>query len=359
MAVVEAPAPESIVRAWRTEIAPTRAQAAMLRRYIGSARWVFNWGLALNREAWEQRESENAKVFLSKFTLSRQLTELKSEPEYSWLNDTPRTTLEAALTQVEFGYKNWWRELKRFRQGQRPDMPGPPRFKSRDNARQSCRFRGKLVVEGDAVRLPLIGWLKLKERGYVPTLPRDDVNEIGVQHEAGRFWCSVNGDWPTAALIEDYIKPTHGVANIWIQDGEVVVRCRGVREYYPLPGLDQHDERKRKRLQRRISRRTQFDEDGHKLREQSNRRQDALLRFQKFEARLASRREHAVHNLSTQLVRRHAGFVVCKPQVKQAVAEAEKTQRSSLLAQNQGEFFRQLEYKSGWQNRTYAEQAGE
>jgi len=93
----------------RVRLEPTRAQVALLERHAGAARWAYNWGLEIRRQAWEHgRQSENA------VTLHKLLNSLKAE-HYAWLYEISKCAPQEALRDLDAAYKNWWRGCVRGR----------------------------------------------------------------------------------------------------------------------------------------------------------------------------------------------------------------------------------------------------
>ena len=70
------------------------------------------------------------------------------------------------------------------------EKPGFPKFKSRKCGIGSFRLTGAIRVEESRIRLPRIGWLRLKERGYIPTEGIHILSST-VSEKAGRWFVSV------------------------------------------------------------------------------------------------------------------------------------------------------------------------
>src|SRR5690606_4162653 len=64
---------------------------------------------------------------------------------------------------LEQAFQNFFRRVKNGAK------PGFPRFKSRKRGIGSFRLWGAIQVEAHRIKLPRIGWLRLQEKGYLPT----------------------------------------------------------------------------------------------------------------------------------------------------------------------------------------------
>jgi putative transposase len=109
------------MRGFRFRFYPTLMQRRYLARAFGTARHVFNWGLATKREAYAERQESIGYV-----QLSRMLTASKAEKP--WLAEVDRQIQTQALRDLDTAYQNFFNKRARF-----------PRFKSRHGA-QSVRF---------------------------------------------------------------------------------------------------------------------------------------------------------------------------------------------------------------------------
>jgi len=106
---------------FRFRFYPTLKQRRYLARAFGTARYVFNWGLATKREAYAERQESIGFV-----QLSRLLT--ASKVEKPWLAEVDRQIQTQALGDLDRAYQNFFQKRARF-----------PRFKSRCGP-QSVRF---------------------------------------------------------------------------------------------------------------------------------------------------------------------------------------------------------------------------
>ncbi|MGH8216948.1 MAG: helix-turn-helix domain-containing protein, partial [Steroidobacteraceae bacterium] len=75
----------TIERTYRLRVYPTRRQRALLGRLFGAARYVWNWGLARRRDAYQLDGTR-----LNWVALSRELTGLRRAQGTQWLGELPR-----------------------------------------------------------------------------------------------------------------------------------------------------------------------------------------------------------------------------------------------------------------------------
>ena len=175
-------------KSFKTEIKPTPEQVQKIHQTIGTCRFVYNFYLACNKELYEKQ-----KKFLSGIDFSKWLNHcfLLSNPEYAWIKEVSSKSVKQSILNAE---KAW----KRFFQHQ----SGFPKFKKKSQSDGTMYFvktDAKTVIpcERHRIKIPTLGWVRLKEKGYLPTSKQGYVIKSGtVSRKAGRYYVSVLVDMP-------------------------------------------------------------------------------------------------------------------------------------------------------------------
>lgn len=142
-----------VIKAYKTELNPNNVQKAFLGRCAGAKRFVFNWALA----TWKFWYEDGKKP--SEYSLRKHFNAIKDE-QCPWIRELPYMVTEGAFHDLGLAFKNFFRRVKNG------ETPGYPKFKRR-SGKGSFHLRSTRV-EHDRVRLTGAGWIRLKERGYVP-----------------------------------------------------------------------------------------------------------------------------------------------------------------------------------------------
>lgn len=147
-----------MIKSFKTELFPNNKQQTMLSKHCDAARFAYNWGLDQRISLWkDKKESVNAQQ------LHKQIVQLK-KTHLSWLYDVSKCAVQESLRDLDIAFKNFFRRLKQNKKGKK----GFPKFKSRKNDHQSYRVQGSIEIDSKAVKIPRIGWVRLKEADYLP-----------------------------------------------------------------------------------------------------------------------------------------------------------------------------------------------
>ncbi len=316
-----------ILRAYKVELDPNNVQRTALLKHAGAARFAWNWGLTRRKQEYEEtNKSSNA------IEQHRQLNVLK-KTDFPWLYEVSKAAPQEALRDLDKAYQNFFRRVKAGKKAGKKH--GFPKFKSRKNGIGSFRLTGAIRVENDRIKLPRIGWLRLKEHGYIPT---DGIHilSVTVSESVGRWFVSVQ-----CRQEIEVTQATGESVGVDLGIKDLAVTSDGARFENPKPL--KKAQAKLKRLQREISRRKK----GGKNREKTRKK------VAKVHQRIANIRRDSLHKATSAIVAKP------KPDSERpSMIVLEDLNVSGMLANHClaqaisdvgfAEFRRQLEYKSVW-----------
>ncbi len=139
----------TVNQAFRYELDPTVRQQRLLARAAGTARYAFNWGLALCR-----RLLNAGKPVPHAAELHRRWNAEKAQR--SWVYGVSPCCGQEALRDLDRAFANFWRGRKEGRR------VGYPRFRRKHGRRDSFRLTGSSKVHPRSV-LPRVGCVRTKE----------------------------------------------------------------------------------------------------------------------------------------------------------------------------------------------------
>lgn len=309
-----------ITRAYKVRLKPNADVERNLEMHLDAARFIYNWALSRRKE-----EYQSSGKSLTAFTLNKELTVLK-QTYCPWLYEVSNTALQSAIQDVCRAYENFFRRVK-----QGGCKPGFPRFKSKKNPKASFRLYGSIHVFDSAIQLPVIGRVRLKETGYLPTGGVKILNAT-VSRCIGRWFVSlqVEQEVEPGDPIGEPVGVDVGIKHLAVvSDGTVIENPKAL---YRM-------ERKLKRKHRELCRRKKK---GGANRQKSK---EALA---KIYARIANIRNHHLHQAShyvTDILKPTAvGVESLNVQGMAKNARLAKAVSDSAMS----ELLRQIAYKSLW-----------
>lgn len=169
-----------MLKSYKTEIAPTDEQAEKIRRTIGVCRYVYNLFLATNAD-----RHKNGEKFLSGMDFSKWLNNelVPQNPEKAWIKEVSSKSVKKSIMDAETAYKNFFKGKARFPKFKRKGVNDPKMYFVRTDVKSIIH------CERHRIKIPTIGWVRLKEYGYIPTNRTIKSGTVSIQ--AGRYFVSV------------------------------------------------------------------------------------------------------------------------------------------------------------------------
>ncbi|HHB1769577.1 TPA: RNA-guided endonuclease InsQ/TnpB family protein, partial [Bacillus cereus] len=282
-------------RAYLIEIKPTTEQINKIRQTIGVCRYVYNLYISKNKEAYESEGK-----FLSGYNFSKWLNNIHTKECDQWIKEVSSKAVKQAIMNGDKAFKRFFKGLSQF-----------PRYKKKRKQDVKCYFpknnKTDWTVERHRVKVPTIGWMRLKEYGYIPK--NATVKSGTVYQRAGRYYVSI-----LCEVTEVKPNPTLNAVGLGIDLGikDFAVRSDGKTHKNINKTIQvKKIEKRLKREQRSLSRKF---ENIRKRGEQpvTNKRANInknILRMQQLHARLANIRLAYVKSIVNDVVKTKPTFI--------------------------------------------------
>jgi transposase len=173
----------TIQRAHKTELALNNEQITGCREHAGAAHWAYNRGLQRKQEVYRATGKSPSAI-----DLYRELNVLK-QTQVPWMYKVSRRAPQEALRNLDTAFARFFRRAQLKKAGKHRGQLGYPQFKTKKRGLGSFRLTGSIVVFPDAIHLPRLGRLRLKERGYLPTAAK--ILSATVSEYAGHWYVSL------------------------------------------------------------------------------------------------------------------------------------------------------------------------
>lgn len=318
---------------------PNNKQKTKLFQYANTARFAYNW--ALGRE---QENYKNGGKFISDGDLRKEFTRLKKNKEYIWLNNVSNNVTKQAIKDACEAYRDFFKGYTKF-----------PRFKSKkhsapkfyqDNVK--IRFTNTHVkVEGFAAskkkNKQKINWIRLAEHGRIP-VENVKYKNPRIKYDGLNWYITVGIEYEDSTTLpsEEGIGIDLGIKDLAICSDEH--RYQNINKTQRVKKL----EKRKRRLQRSISRKYEENKKGGSYCKTSN-----IIKSEKYllklNHRLANIRQNYLHQITTEIVKTKPSYIVLEDLNVKGMMK-NKHLSKAIQQQGFGEFRRQIEYKSAWNN---------
>ena len=290
-----------MLKSFKTEIKPTQEQIVKINKTIGTCRYLYNFYLAHNKELYDKGEK-----FMSAKSFSVWLNNeyIPDNQDKSWIKEVSSKAAKQSL-------ENANRAFSSFFKGQ----SGFPRFKKKSNQDVKMYFvktDAKAVIrcERHRIKIPTLGWVRLKEKGYIPTTKQGYVIKSGtVSCKAGRYYVSVLIDVPDTEKIRlnDFgLGIDLGVKEFAVISNGVIKK--NINKTAKLKKL----EKKLKRNQRCLSRKYEdLKKRNNKMKGEATRQniQKQVLKVQKLHHRIDNIRTDYINKTIAEIVKTKPSYI--------------------------------------------------
>lgn len=381
---------------------PTKEQDVLLRQWIGSSRYVWNWALNRYNQYQEQYyldlkngiDVSKRKKNLSFNEISQDLTVLKKQNEFSWLDQVPRTVLTNALNHLKASTNAYFDGIK----GKRKDKPGKPKFRKRLGSNETACFqidpRHKKVFDqvNNTLKIPGLGEVKLALSEAID----GEISNISVKRKHNQWFVSLSLINVSSDNIkrkdnshkyktfldhqtdQSFFKKKEGLIALdaSVRSGGVAYDGKNVCSVFNENVLRSNEkfELKKEKYQKAYSRKQEkyynslgifrTNEGGwpknlnallkQKSKQKNTHRMEKLQeKIQLLSLKEVFRKNDAIHKFTTEIIRNNHTIVLETLELKEmAKSTLGTTFRRRMHDACMGEIKRQIVYKSEWHNRT-------
>ena len=285
-------------RAYKIEIDPTAEQKSKIHQTIGVSRFIYNFYIAHNKEIYD-REGK----FVSGMDFSKWLNNeyIPNNKDMKWIKEVSSKATKQAIMNGDKAFKDFFKKAKGF-----------PRFKKKKNQDVKAYFpknnKTDWTIERHRVKIPTLGWIRLKEFGYIPV--NSIVKSGTVSQKADRYYVSI--------LVEENDKKVYKSTNegVGIDLGvkEFVVCSDGIKfKNINKTSTVKKIEKKLKREQRKLSRKYESLKIRNKKEKGGNATsqniQKQIVKVQKLHQRLTNIRTDYINKIVSSIIKQKPSYI--------------------------------------------------
>ena len=180
-----------MLKSFKTEINPTQEQKIKIHKTIGTCRYVYNFYLAYNKELHEKGEK-----FISGKSFSVWLNNeyIPNNLDKAWIREVYSKAVKKSIEDGCTAFTRFFKHKSNF-----------PKFKKKNKSDVKMYFVRNnpkdCMCERHRIKIPSLGWVRLKEKGYIPTTKNGWTIKSGtVSIKAGRYYVSVLVEIPNTKI---------------------------------------------------------------------------------------------------------------------------------------------------------------
>ena len=289
-----------LLKSYKTEIKPTHEQIQKINKIIGTCRFIYNFYIAHNKELYD-----NGEKFMTAKAFSLWINNefIPNNPDFSWIKEVSSKSVKKSMENAYVAFARFFKKQSNF-----------PRFKKKNKSDVKMYFVKNsptdCICERHRVKIPTLGWVRLKEKGYIPTTRQGYVIRSGtVSYKAGRYYVSVLIDVPNtkpSQLNEFGLGIDLGLKEFAVMSNGVVKK--NINKSAKLKKL----EKKLKKEQRCLSRKYErLKINNKKMKGEATRQniQKQLLKVQKIHQRIYNIRNDYINKTIAEIVKTKPSYI--------------------------------------------------
>ena len=171
-----------MLKSFKTEINPTEEQKARIRKTIGTCRYVYNFYLGHNKAL-----HDNGEKFMTGKSFSLWLNNeyIPDNPDKTWIREVYSKAVKKSIEDGCAAFTRFFKHQSDFPKFKKKGKSDVKMYFVRNNPKD-CQ------CERHRLKIPTLGWVRIKEKGYIPTTKDGYMIRSGtVSVKAGRFYVSV------------------------------------------------------------------------------------------------------------------------------------------------------------------------
>jgi putative transposase len=307
-----------VLKAYKYRIYPNEEQAQKLEQFFGATRFIYNWGLEQKTKQYQQDKKN-----ISYFKLTQELTKLKKQEDFKWLNDVCAQSLQASLKNLDNAFTNFFRKNADF-----------PKFKSKRKSKASCHFPQGIKVnfEQYQVFIPKLKYVKFAEdRKFDGIIKTCTVSKS----KTNKYYISI--------LVEDGLElpkrqkiNENNTLGIDLGIKDFIVLSNGTK--IPNPKFLEKAEKKIAKRNRELSRKQKG----------SNNKEKARIKLAKTHEKVTNQRDDFLHKLSHKLVKENQITTLCFEDLNISGMMKNSRLARSISSASWSRFISMVKYKADW-----------
>ena len=284
-----------MLKSFKTEINPTEEQKARIRRTIGTCRYVYNFYLGHNKAL-----HDNGEKFMTgkDFSLWLNNEYIPDNPDKTWIREVYSKAVKKSIEDGCTAFTRFFKHQSDFPKFKKKGKSDVKMYFVRNNPKD-CQ------CERHRLKIPTLGWVRIKEKGYIPTTKDGYMIRSGtVSVKAGRFYVSVLVEIPDVNI---YNSSNEGIGiDLGLKDFAIISNGKTYRNINKSAGLKKL-EKQLIREQRSLSRKYESLKKGESTQRANIQKQK--LKVQKLHHKMDNIRTDYINKTIAEIVKTKPSYI--------------------------------------------------
>lgn len=284
-----------MLKSFKTEINLTEEQKARIRRTIGTCRYVYNFYLGHNKAL-----HDNGEKFMTgkDFSLWLNNEYIPDSPDKTWIREVYSKAVKKSIEDGCTAFTRFFKHQSDFPKFKKKGKSDVKMYFVRNNPKD-CQ------CERHRLKIPTLGWVRIKEKGYIPTTKDGYMIRSGtVSVKAGRFYVSVLVEIPDIN-IDNNLNEGIGI-DLGLKDFAIVSNGKTYRNINKSAGLKKL-EKQLIREQRSLSRKYENLKKGESTQRANIQKQK--LKVQKLHHKMDNIRTDHINKTIAEIVKTKPSYI--------------------------------------------------
>ena len=284
-----------LLKSFKTEINPTEEQKARIRKTIGTCRYVYNFYLGHNKAL-----HDNGEKFMTGKSFSLWLNNeyIPDNPDKTWIREVYSKAVKKSIEDGCAAFTRFFKHQSDFPKFKKKDKSDVKMYFVRNNPKD-CQ------CERHRLKIPTLGWVRIKEKGYIPTTKDGYMIRSGtVSVKAGRFYVSVLVEIPDVN-INNNLNEGIGI-DLGLKDFAIISNGKTYRNINKSAGLKKL-EKQLIREQRSLSRKYENLKKGESTQRANIQKQK--LKVQKLHHKMDNIRTDYINKIIAEIVKTKPSYI--------------------------------------------------
>ena len=183
-----------LLKSFKTEINPTAEQKIRINKTIGTCRYIYNFYIDYNKALHDKGEK-----FMTGKSFSVWLNNeyIPNNPDKAWIKEVSSKAIKKSIEDGCTAFTRFFKHQSAF-----------PNFKKKGKSDAKMYFvknnPNDCKCERHRLNIPTLGWVRIKEKGYIPTTKDGWKIKSGtVSIKAGRYYVSVLVEVPDIKIAKN------------------------------------------------------------------------------------------------------------------------------------------------------------